>query len=103
MSNINRNTYEKKKPFVKWTVEDSQKIDSIGREPITIERTLKPDSDGVRSISILRGRSRVNFDIQAAHIVALVIKQLSLDYVPEALTEESIIRDNEEHNVSESV
>lgn len=101
---MNKSYVEKKKPSTPWIVEESKKIEMIhGRDPVIVERTLKPGEEGIRNIKICRGNTRVNFDIKSAHIIALFIKELSYEYVPEALTEESIRKDNEVDNAGESV
>ena len=104
LSNLNENAGRKQRPIAKWKTEESQEVPMIvGKDPIIIERRVREDSDGIRNIGIKRGRSYVNFDIQSTEVIALVMKQMARGYVPDALTEESIIRDNDTDNISEDV
>lgn len=84
-----------RKPAVEWEAEASESVPTIvGREPVVVERTLRPDGE-MRNIRLRRGRSRINFDIESAHLIAYMIKELSKDYVPPSLTEESILKQGE--------
>ena len=98
------NDGEKKKPAIEWDIEESKSVKTVaGRDPVKIEITHKPDSDGLRNVRISRGRNRVNFDIQSAHLVAIVIESMSRKHVPEAMRRESVLKEFSIDSIVEDV
>lgn len=78
------------KPKATWTVEVSQKVPSLYKgDDLFVERTLKEGSD-VRVLRLRKGNRFVAFDIEASHIVAISIKQISEGFVPDELKEEAV-------------
>ena len=82
------------RPQVDWEVEASQEVETIyGRDKLYVERNFKKGSDGVRNIRLRKGNRSLNFDIESAHVIALCIKQISDEFVPDALKEDAVIKD----------
>ncbi len=76
-----------------WLTEAKNSVTPVwGRDDIIIERTIRKDDreEKVRNIRITRGKHSINFDVESAHFVSLIIREIAGEYVPQPLREEMI-------------
>lgn len=81
-----------------WKNEQKTSVDMIfGANPVVVERNSKTREDGkvIRVINLIRGTRTMSFDVEAADLVAIAIKQIGGEFVPEELREETIRKESE--------